>query len=189
MKPGIRIEPSFCIAGALALLLIPLRWMAAAFLAAAVHEGGHLLALRLLRVPVAGMSLGLGGARIETAPMGCREELISAAAGPIAGLLLVSFAQWLPCTAICALVQSVYNLLPMGHQDGGRILRCMLALVAGERAGVICRVVQGISGGGILLICLWLRLWILPVLLLGLGASEKFLAKVRIRRYNRADYG
>lgn len=134
MKPDIRIEASACILGAAALLIVPLRWLLGAVAAAGVHELGHLLALKGMGVYVSGMSIGIGGAKIQTGSMTRWQELLAAAAGPVAGLLLTLFARWIPCCAVCAAVQTVFNLLPLGEQDGKRMIRCL----AGERAGVVC---------------------------------------------------
>ena len=136
MKPDIRIEASACLLGAAAILLVPLRWLAGAMVAAGVHEMGHLLALKWLGVPIRGVEIGFGGAKIKTAPMTRLEELVAAGAGPAAGRLLILFARWMPCCAVCAAVQTVFNLLPMGQQDGKRILRC----IAGEKVSEICEV-------------------------------------------------
>ena len=137
MKPDIRIEASACLLGAASILIVPLRWLLGAVAAAVVHEMGHLLALKGMGVPIRGMRIGFGGAKIETGPMTRWEELIAAAAGPGAGLVLVLFARWIPCCAVCAAVQTAFNLLPWGEQDGKRILRC----VAGEKVCKVCEMV------------------------------------------------
>lgn len=134
MKPDIRIEAGACIVGAATILIVPLRWLMGAAVAAGVHEMGHLLALKGMGVRITGVAIGVGGAKIRTAPMTRWQELIAAAAGPGAGLLLVLFARWVPCCAVCAAVQTAFNLLPLGKQDGKRILRC----VAGERVSKVC---------------------------------------------------
>lgn len=136
MKPDIRIEAGVCLLGAAAILMVPLRWLLGAVVAAGIHELGHLLALKWMGIPVTGINIGFGGAKIQTAPMGRWEELAAAGAGPMAGLILVLFARWMPCCAVCAAVQTVFNLLPVGQQDGKRILKC----AAGERISRICEI-------------------------------------------------
>ncbi len=128
--PKFRIQVSAftCFWLALIFLLLPLTWAAAWLLAMAVHEAGHLLAAAWAGVPVYCLYLGPGGARIETGPMTLRQELLCAAAGPIAGGLMLFLGRWLPMTAFFALIQSLFNLLPFGTLDGGRILRCASAL-------------------------------------------------------------
>ena len=141
MKPDIRIEASACIWGAVAILIVPLRWLIGAVVAALVHEMGHLLALKWLGVPVRGIQIGFGGTKIETGPLNRWEELLAAGAGPGAGALLILFARWIPYCAVCAAVQTVFNLLPVGEQDGKRILRCL----AGERVSRLCEVAMAVG--------------------------------------------
>ena len=160
MKPDIRIEASACIWGAVAILFVPLRWLIGAVVAALVHEMGHLLALKWLGVPIQGMRIAFGGAKIETGPMSRREELLAAAAGPGAGMILLLFARWIPYCAVCAAVQTVFNLLPVGEQDGKRILRCL----AGERVSGICEkvVAAGLTIVGVKMLAAWkMGIWLL----------------------------
>ena len=103
------------------LLLVPLRWVAGAALAATIHELGHLTALWLWSVPVQGMELDIAGAVIRTAPLTQREELWCALAGPLAGALGCLFWRWFPEAAACAAVQTVFNLIPLYPLDGGRV--------------------------------------------------------------------
>ena len=160
MKPDIRIEASACIWGAVAILIVPLRWLMGAVVAAAVHEMGHLLALKWMEVPVRGIQIGFGGAKIETGVMTRWEELLAAAAGPGAGMILLLFARWIPYCAVCAAVQTVFNLLPVGEQDGKRILRCL----AGDRVSGICEKVTagGLTIVGVKMLAAWkIGIWLL----------------------------
>lgn len=108
---------------ALWILVVPIRWAAAALTAACVHELGHLAALRLWDVKVFGIEIDIFGAKIETAPMDNGQELACALAGPLAGLALCVLWKWLPSLAIWALTQSVFNLIPIYPLDGGRAWR------------------------------------------------------------------
>lgn len=180
MKPDIRIESSACLLGAAAVLLIPLRWLVAAVAAALVHECGHLLMLWLLDVPVTGVCVAFGGASIETAPMSNREELLSAMAGPAAGLLLLPLARWIPCTAICAAVQSLYNLLPMGQRDGGRVLRCILQRLTPRASGICIGVeftLRGLTLVAAAAAMVYLRLGILPLVIVLYVCAKSVLRK------------
>lgn len=174
MKPDIRIEAGACIVGAAAILIVPLRWLMGAAVAAGVHEMGHLLALKGMGVRITGVAIGVGGAKIRTAPMTRWQELIAAAAGPGAGLVLVLFARWVPCCAVCAAVQTAFNLLPLGEQDGKRILRC----AAGEK---VCGFCEGVAAVGLLVGLM--KLGIIGIML-GLCAAavtvhRKFACKYR----------
>lgn len=135
------LSPFVCLFGALLLLTLPLPWLAAAAAAAAIHEAGHLLALRLLGAEASEIRVGCTGAKIHTAFSGPWREFVCAAAGPAAGLLLLPAARWLPRTALCGLAQSVYNLLPVYPLDGGRMLRCALEGMIPGKGERITRVI------------------------------------------------
>ncbi len=119
----VRIAGGFWIVGAMWLLLIPLPWVAGCLLAATVHELGHFLAIRGSGGRVRCLELGPTGARIVTDAMDSRQELFCAAAGPLAGSLVILLWRWFPQAAVAAVVQTVFNLLPVYPLDGGRILR------------------------------------------------------------------
>lgn len=139
--PG--VSGAACVLLALMVLVLPLKWLLAALLAAAVHEGFHIAAVYLLGGQIHGLSLGSGGAVISAAPMSQGRELFCVLAGPVGSLILLLFARWIPRTAVCALIQSAYNLLPFLNLDGGRALRCLLALFLPEKtADRICGGVQ-----------------------------------------------
>ena len=93
--------------------------------AAAVHELGHLLAMKLMYVPVYGLSLTLSGPVIRCgAAQSDKAKAITALCGPLAGIVLFLFARpiWPLCSEM-SLVLSVMNLLPVLPLDGGRALR------------------------------------------------------------------
>lgn len=155
---------------ALMIFLLPLRWIAAALFAGIVHELCHVLAIRLCGGRILAVQIGAGGTVIQTEPMDCLQEMLCALAGPLGGLLLLSLARWLPRVAICAGLQSVYNLLPLYPLDGGRALRCGALLLlppnTAERffclvqAGCLCAIlVLGIYGA------FFLRLGLVPMLI------------------------
>lgn len=137
------LSPLFCLMLAAMLLLLPLRWLLAAALAAAVHEGGHLLVLHLCGARVTGLRFHAGGIVIESEPLAASRELLCALAGPCAGLTLLLFSRLLPRTAICAGFQSAYNLLPVYPLDGGRALRALTRLtLPPHTAARVCRVLE-----------------------------------------------
>ena len=145
----IRIEvgPGAYLFGAALLLLLPMRFLLACAFAAAFHELCHILAIRLLGGQVWELTLGVGGAKIRCGPMEPWRELVCAAAGPLGALVLLLFARWIPITALCALAQSCYNLVPIYPLDGGRMLRSGLYLALGEGRGekVFSRVETGVK--------------------------------------------
>lgn len=116
----VRIDASFYLGMSAYLLLMPLQWVAGAVLAAAVHELGHIAAIRACGGTVYELRLTVFGARIETRELPGREGLLCALAGPGAGVLVCLLWRVFPQAAVCALVQTVFNLLPIYPFDGGR---------------------------------------------------------------------
>ena len=119
----IRVEGGAWIVLGLAVLLLPLRVLLGIVLAAAVHEIGHLTAMYFLDVPVLGIILHPGGARIKAGPMEPGEEILCALAGPVAGAVTIFAWKWFPELAVAGLVQTVFNLIPIYPLDGGRVAR------------------------------------------------------------------
>ena len=122
-------------------LCLGLKRIAAAALAICVHEIGHLVALRLLGCSIKTVRAELSGIRIDyVGVITLHEKIISAAAGPLAGVLyslvIMSFTQQSPTcfwslTSSISLAYSAFNLLPLSPLDGGHIL-CALIDVFGE---------------------------------------------------------
>lgn len=129
MLRRIRIDYGFFIFAAALLLIIPIRWIFAAFLAALAHELGHYLAVRLMGGEVSGGDISWRGARMEMFPMSPGRELVCILAGPAASFSLLVLARFFPRIAICGLIQGIYNLLPIYSLDGGKALRCVVSLL------------------------------------------------------------
>ena len=118
--------------------------------AAAAHELGHYLALRLQGAAVTGLRLSPWGVVMD-----CRRdvlsyggELLALLAGPLANLALsaaLCLVPHPPETLIGAgLVLGGFNLLPLRRLDGGEALRCGLSYLLGpERGEAIAAAVKG----------------------------------------------
>lgn len=146
------IRPSAYLMAAALVLLLPLDWLLAAILAAAVHEAGHLAVMSIAGYRADAVCVGFLGAQICTGPMENRAEFFCAAAGPAASLLLLSLCRFFPKLALCGLVQGMFNLLPVYPMDGGRLLHCILRRLWPRQADRIMRIAQ------CLILCVFLGL-------------------------------
>lgn len=122
----IRFQPSAFVLMAALILLLPLDWLLAAVFAAAVHEVGHMVAIKAFgRRPVS-ISVGMLGATIHTGPLNNMTEFFCASAGPVASLMLLFLCRVFPKLALCGLMQGLFNLIPLHPLDGGRMLYCLV---------------------------------------------------------------
>lgn len=139
------IDPLLLPLTAVLLLVLPMPWLFAAFTAAMLHELSHIFMVRILGGRITGISIGIGAAIIQTHIPGTGRELICALAGPLGSILLLFVGRYFPRLALCALVQGLFNLLPIYPMDGGRILWCVTALIHPEGASGICNVIADIT--------------------------------------------
>lgn len=139
------------------------------FLAAAlVHELGHMVVMAVCQVPPASIQLGFAGAAIFASFSTPRQELLCAAAGPLANLL--SSTILLPAApkfAAAGILLAAFNLLPVYPLDGGRIVRAV-APRAAETVSVVTAAVL-LLAGAVLTAVFHLGLWPLILLFLLLG--------------------
>lgn len=154
-------KTDFVLAVCLACLLLPLKLVIAWLLAACIHELGHYSALRLTGTAVYRVSVGATGARMETEPMPPWKTVICALAGPLSGLLLVFAFRRLPLLAICGILQSCINLLPLFPMDGGRVLRCLLEKLPVKRPEVMCAAIESAVMSILLLLAAYLSMRLL----------------------------
>lgn len=110
----------------LLLLLLPLPWLTAWLTAIVFHEFSHWAAVRCCGGDVYRLTVGIGGANMECSNLSEGRRLIAILSGPVFGFAPVLLGRWIPRTAVCSWVLSVYNLLPMLPLDGGRALRILL---------------------------------------------------------------
>lgn len=121
-----------------------------ALLSCAIHECGHVLAIRLLGGRVAKVRLSVVGAEmtpVRANMFSYREELLIAVAGPLFSLLAallwatpparVLFGERALLIAGLNLAAGLFNLLPTGPLDGGRILRITLLHVCSIHTGEV----------------------------------------------------
>ena len=155
------------ILGAL-LLAASLRLLFWAAVAAAVHELGHVAAVRALGGRVGSFRLTGVGAVIQPRRermFSYGEECLVALAGPAASVLLaIGAAAWgrhfggadaYLLTGV-SLALGVFNLLPIGPLDGGRILRAVASRWAGPDAGDrVCGLLTKVLAAGLAALGVW----------------------------------
>ena len=163
---GFAVTDGFVVTVLVLLLLCGVRGTVAVFLCSILHESAHLLAVLLRKGKVLAVRCNLGGFTIESSQIcgGYAGELLCLAAGAgcnlLVGFLLVYiFAknEYLYMLAGANITVGLFNLVPCGFFDGGRILYLCAEYFAGpERARAVCRSVSAVSaclvlGGGLLL--------------------------------------
>ena len=138
------------------LLILPLPWLAAIFLAAIIHELCHLIVLKLCGIRVYQIHIRKHGAEIETEALSPLQELLCAAAGPAGSFLCLIFKEHFPILALCGLLQGIYNLLPIYPLDGGRIVHAFTVILFPYHAEAICKFTSLFAVTGIFAVCLLL---------------------------------
>ena len=128
LKCRVTVHPSLILWQSVLIYLRP-RLALAFLLAAGFHELGHLLCLKALGAPPKTLRLSAAGASMETPPLPYGRAALAAAAGPAASLML-ALLLWpvYPALGLLSLCLGLYNLLPLGNLDGGRILENALCL-------------------------------------------------------------
>ena len=129
VRTRIEVTSAAYLAAAASVLLLPLQVLICGALAAAWHEICHCLTLKLCRIPVAELKIGILGASISTGPLTPKQEILCAAAGPIGSLSLLILIHFSPMISIFGLIQGCFNLLPVYPLDGGRILRGIIEIL------------------------------------------------------------
>ncbi len=189
-KLQIKVQPDFLITLSLALILIPVPWLLSWLVAAAIHELFHLIMLRLCRYTVMSFNIGASGAGIEADMEPGLKMVLCAAAGPLAGFMLLPAVHIIPRIAICGLLQSLCNLLPVYPLDGSRLLIGFLSLCLEQNAVVkICSYIEKMVIAAIVITACYgtfrLHLGIMPLILMFVMLTKKkYLANHYAWRYN-----
>ena len=150
---GVRIEISFLLISMLALFSYfdESGIFLAAFFSALLHESGHIIATILLKIPIKELAFKPFGIRMklktsmELVPF--RKKIIVLLGGSTANLFCF-FLFWALCGsisdyALIHLITAVFNLLPSGTLDGGRILSEILSHKTNAyRTQIFCDIVS-----------------------------------------------
>ena len=137
-RDRIRISGGFWLLAAWFTLVNGWQLLAVILSAAALHELGHLLVLRLLGARVRELRVSVFGAELMTsaARLSYPGEIAAVLAGPAVNLLcalvLGGAHAWVAAGAHLSLC--LFNLLPVRPLDGGRALYLLLAWMAGPQA-------------------------------------------------------
>lgn len=173
---NIRVSGGFVLLAAWFILANGWEPLATVLGAAAVHELGHWVTLRLLGAEVTGFSLSALGAVLETDSrrLSYGGELAAVLAGPAANLLSALALPALgggPAAVGANLVLCVFNLLPVRPLDGGRAVYLLASWLAGpdvgERAARCLGAVTALTLAAGLGFVIWRSggsLWLLPAL-------------------------
>ena len=108
------------------ILLIPAPWLLGAAAAACVHEAFHIASVYCLGGTVHSIEIGPFGAKIHADGISGIREAICALAGPAGSFLCLGLIRLFPIFSLCALVQGLFNLLPIYPMDGGRAFSCLI---------------------------------------------------------------
>lgn len=157
MKTRVETNASFLALMAVAMVLIPLKWLIAWVVAAAFHELCHLTAMRCFKCNIHSIKIAPGGAIIDGSPLQNLSGLICEAAGPIGSLALLLVARWLPAVAVCGFVQGVFNFLPFHPLDGYKLLNRFLSIWLPAQWSSYISLILRILAAFVLVICgMWL---------------------------------
>ena len=111
------------------LLLLPVKLVLCWIISAIIHELSHILFIYFCGGGIRSISVRATGAVIETDIPDGKKVALCAIAGPIGGFLILFFRKMFPVLAVCAAVQSVFNLLPIYPMDGGRVFSYLLTMI------------------------------------------------------------
>ena len=169
------IKAEFWVAAAMLTIILPFWLVVSWFVAALIHELSHYIILRICKVDIHSITLGMFGAVINTAPMNEAKEMVCALAGPIGGLGLIVFVDRIPYIALIGFLQSLFNLLPFDALDGGRVLSCLVRCLCPKYADAICFSVRFLVGVGIIIITIRYMFTIPVLVLVGFILLIKFV--------------
>ena len=151
-----RVSVSFWLLVLAAVIVSPAQVVVSVLLAAFFHECGHLVMLRIFRVPVEGLRLTALGAVLYAKGaqrLSYGRELLVTLAGPavnlFCALLAGAFAKYLAVLYVFAganVVLCAYNLLPIPPLDGGRFVVEIYQRIRRKNVSVRAMNIMSIAG-------------------------------------------
>ena len=133
----LHIDSSVYIITALLVFIVPLQWFSAAMIAALIHEIAHIIFIYVFGGKISQITISVGRTKIYAYIPSLAAELICALAGPVASITTLCFAKIFPRFTLCALIQGLFNLIPVYPLDGGRALYCFLRMCIPDKADTI----------------------------------------------------
>ncbi len=188
----IKFRPGIYFLLAVSFLFIPFQWWIAWIAASLIHELSHITTLKLCGGRILSIVVGTGGTVIESDCNSELKKLICTLSGPLSGFLFLVLLDVMPRVAICAILQSIYNLLPFEGLDGGRVLKIIIHKMLPDHTAektlvfIDCTVSATLLGMA-LYATVYFNLGIMPILLALFLLIKKSLAKRAISEYNRKD--
>ena len=186
----IKIQPDFLIVLAFAVIIVPAPWLIAWLVAALIHESFHFMALKICGCKISYFCVGVYGASITAVMPSGFQTILCSAAGPMAGFLLLTITRVVPRIAVCGMIQSLVNLLPIYPLDGGRVILEVVSLfLERNKAEKLCVWLEWIIIFAILMVLCYAvyryNLGIMPVVVVFVFLiQKKYLANHKPRRYN-----
>ena len=167
-KLSISISPAMFVLLLSMIATIPLSKLLACFIAAAIHEAGHILAARILHINLTHMRLDVLGARLHTTGRLCSYSAMVGLcfAGPFINFACFTFllpfcrqTHFLKEICFASLSFGVLNLIPIQGFDGGRMVQAALCHFFSESsAEKICSVFSFLSLFFMWMLSVWMLL-------------------------------
>lgn len=185
-----KVNPLFFAYLAFLVMVDSTAYMLIIILSAFLHEGAHLLAMKLLGIGVKELCFSPLGIRITPKlPMNYKDEIWVAAAGPFINILIftliyvLSYEYTMPYMlsqlAVCCFILGIGNLIPVLPLDGGRILRGILYVYTEKYAERIILYVNIFFSTGLIAAGMYILAktgYNISVLLIGIYLSASFAA-------------
>ena len=155
-KVTVRITPFAYIVLALSVIILPIDWIFAWVLAILIHEMSHIIAVICCGGRVRNICISHQGAQIKTDNLTPAQQIISILVGPMAGALLVFLVRWTPKLALCGVIQSAFNMLPLSMLDGGQVIHAFLRLrLSDTSTNHVCAQIDRITSAVLCGCCLY----------------------------------
>ena len=191
MRCQFQIQTGFYLFWAAAMVIVPIPWLLAWVCAVLIHELSHYIALKSFGIHVFRICVGMNGVIMETEEICDLKMFLCAMAGPIGGASLMVLLHLAPRIALCSMLLSAYNLLPIYPLDGGRAIRGLVQrFFTPNTAQRIVRIIEYsaiiVVTGVCIYVCVNFQLGLLPVICAVwlILRNKKFLANIRNKRYN-----